>query len=152
MVTDSDLQPYLVAMRSFMRQVREPDFRAYLARVDWSPDQDVVIAFDDETIAALVSRLAFNEASNPCLVAIPHHSERYGFRLMTMASVRRHGRLGRRLRGLLVRGQRIAVHPLTRVNPQATVGMLYVSLSDCGAYVPGEWTGGVTFNKVPEPV
>lgn len=136
-MTDSDVRPYLAPMRDFMRQTHDPEFRAALDDIGWNSGQDVVIAFDDESVASLLSRLAYNEASNPCLVAIPHESDPYGFRLMFMEAVRRP--LWRKRHG-------------EPVNPQATVGMLYSSLTRCDAYVPSEWVGrSMTFSRARQP-
>lgn len=139
-MTQSDLAPYLTAMREFMRHTRDPQFRAYLRRIGWHKDQDVVIAFDHELIIELVSRLSFNQVGSPCLVAIPHTEERFGFRLMFMATVRPRPRW--------TRWRQPHVEP---ISTQATIGMLFSSLTGCDAYVPSEWTNTVRFSRVPEP-
>jgi hypothetical protein len=123
-----------------MLLTHDPDFRALLKRNGWRSGQDVVIAFDHESVASLLSRLAFNEASNPCLIAIPHAPAPNGFRLMFMEAVRS------RLPWRKSQGE--------PVNPQANVGMLYDSLLKCDAYVPSTWVGGgpsTTFSKAREP-
>lgn len=141
MVTQSELGSYLAAMGEFMSQVRDPEFRAHLERVGWVSGRDVVIAFDNEPIVSLISRLAFNGVASPCLIAIPRAQERFGFWLMFMESVPPPRGLWRRH------------HHGEPVSPQASVGMLYSSLSRCDAYVPSDWVGSasMTFSRVAEP-
>jgi hypothetical protein len=138
-VTESDLASYLQAAREFMRQTHDPEFRAYLGRIGWTPGQDIAVAFDEEPVANLISRLNFNAADNPCMVAIRYPQGRFGFRLMSIEALPDRPRWRRRPQG-------------EPVSPRATVGMLYSSLTRCDAYVPGEWTHQIRASRVPEPV
>lgn len=138
MATHSDLAKYLGAGREFMQQTRNPDFRNHLRKIGWDPGDDVVIAFDEESIVSLLSRLVYNEASSPCLVAIPHSEERFSFRLMIMKAVREK------------RGRRRA----EPISPQSSVGMLYSSLDKCQTLIPSDWSPSPSpfmFSRVPEP-
>lgn len=138
MVTHGDLKSSLIAMREFMRRARDREFRDHLGDIGWASDQDVVIAFDTETIASLVSRLALNEASSPCLIAIPHREDSLGFWLLFMEAVPNRRAQRRR--------QRSQTEP---INPETSIGMLYSLLTTGDAYLPGEWTSPVSFSKRP---
>lgn len=140
-MTASDLPAYVEAGHGFMQRMRDPEFRSYLQSIGWAPGQDVVVALDDEPIVSLLSRLAFNEASSPCLIAFPRQEERFGYGLMLMAVVPARSWWRRR-------------HPQGQaVSPQASVGMLYSSLTRCDAYLPSEWVGStsMTLSRVPAP-
>jgi hypothetical protein len=99
----------------------------------------MVIAFDDETVVAVLRRIRINETTSPCLVVIPHENEPFGHRflIVTAAPLRRswHSRKVERV-------------PLAR---EASIGMLYDALTGCAEYLPGEWTRPVVFERVPTP-
>jgi hypothetical protein len=104
----------------------------------WMPGQQVVIALDDEPIVSLIARMVFNETSSPCLIAIPHAEERFGFRFLRaeVGSARRHMRASKRV-------------PTIEIAPASSIGMLYDALGQCGEFVPSDWSHPVVFKREP---
>jgi hypothetical protein len=139
-VTRSDGTPATLASGfDFARRQRDPEFRRYLHDIGWTPEHNIVIAFDDEPVASVVARIIYNGTGTPCLIAIPHGEERFGFWMMfaEVASTRRHW-LERRPDSV----------PLGR---EANIGMLYSALQPCAEFVPSEWARPVVFRQVPTP-
>lgn len=77
----------LAASFDFARRQRDPKFRAYLAAIGWTADQNVAIALDDEPVTSVVSRMVANDTPMPALVAIPYEREPFGFRFLFMWKV-----------------------------------------------------------------
>ncbi|MBX7265839.1 hypothetical protein KIF24_07210 [Micromonospora sp. Llam7] len=131
----------------FARRQRDPRFREYLHRIGWTSEHHVVVAGDDEPVSAVVARIINNDTPSPCLIAIPHSGEPFGFGLMflevTHAATRR-SRLWHRSRTKAPGG--------IVISPGTSIGMLYSSGRRCAEYIPNEWTRPVVFTHVPSAV
>jgi len=121
---------------TFVRRQRDPEFREYLKRIGWIPGQDVVMADDAEPVGAVLARIIGDQVSSPCLIAIEHPDEPFGFRILF-------AEIGRPRWHHLLRRRRT---PLD-ISPDASIGMLYDSLHPCGEYVPNEWVKPITFER-----
>lgn len=140
MVTGSEERPATLASGfDFARQQRDPAFRQHLRDIGWTPGQHVVITADDEPVVAVVSRIIFNRTSSPCLIAMPHEEEPFGFRLMfAEVAAERRPWSGRKAKPI-------------EIAPESSIGMLYDALGRCGEYVPSEWARPVEFKRVATP-
>ncbi|MDQ7903318.1 hypothetical protein RB614_02130 [Phytohabitans sp. ZYX-F-186] len=137
-MTRSEERPATLASTfDFARRQRDPGFRRYLHDIGVTSQHDIVIAFDDEPVVSVVARIIHNHTSSPCLIAIPHPDEPYGFRMMFAEA-----------------GAARTHWPAKRPDPvqlgkDASIGMLYSALASSGEFVPGEWVRPVVFKQVP---
>lgn len=139
-MTGSEARPATLASAfDFARRQRDPEFRRYLQDIGVTSEHDIVIAFDDDPVASVVACMIHNDTSSPCLIAIPHDGEPYGFRMMFAEAgpAKKHW-LARR------------PDPV-KLGRDASIGMLYSALASCGEFVPSEWVRPVVFKQVPTP-
>lgn len=141
MVTISKDLPHTFADGfTFARRTRDPQFRQHLKDIGWHSDQDIVMAEDMEPVTAVIARIIDDQASSPCLIAIRHDDEPFGFRFLFAEVAKIQRRWWRR------------PPPHRRTQPisiahDASIGMLYSSLQRCGEYIPNEWVKPVLFER-----
>lgn len=116
---------------------RDPKFRQHLRDIGWRSGQTIVMADESETVTEVLMRVFQNDdGSAPTMIAMEVESEPFGFALMFVEL--------RRItwRNLL---RRRASH--IDIAPEATIGMLFAALGQCGEYVPNDWFKPVIFEK-----
>ncbi|ASW53886.1 hypothetical protein [Plantactinospora sp. KBS50] len=147
-MTESEGRPATLASGfDFARRQRDPEFRKYLRDIGWTSDRHVVIVSDDEPVATVAARIINNDASSPCLIAIPDSDARFGFGFMFMEVTHAPTRRGWRR----PRGRSQAASAEIVVKPGTSMGMLYSSGRPCAEYVPSAWTYPVVFTHVKSP-